>query len=59
MAKDANESPDDWTELVQTRISPKALKALEELSAESMSPSKAATVRKLIYVGLGLTKKEA
>lgn len=54
-----NETPEDWSELIQTRISPRALKALDDLSAESMSPSKAATVRKLIYIGLGLMKKEA
>jgi len=52
------EGPDDWTELVQTRISEKALELLDEKIKKDMSPSKAVTVRKLIYQGLGLIKKE-
>lgn len=54
----AGETPDDWTELVQTRISPRAQKALEEKIAKDMSPSKAHTLRRLIYVGLGLAKDD-
>lgn len=58
MAKDEGEAPDDWTELVQTRISEKARKALDERIRNEMSPSMAVTLRKLIYQGLGLVKKD-
>lgn len=56
--QDAGETPDDWTELVQTRISPRARKVLEDRIAKDMSPSKAHTLRQLIYIGLGIVKDE-
>lgn len=59
MAKDEGEGPDDWTELMQTRISPRARKLLDEQMKKNMSPSYAVAVRKLIYQGLGLIDKDA
>lgn len=53
------ESPQDWTELVQTRISPAAAAELEKrLAAETMKPSKAHYVRVLIYKDLGLIPED-
>lgn len=58
LAPVAAETPHDWTELVQTRISPAARTRLEErLAAETMKPSMAHYVRVLIYQDLGLIKK--
>lgn len=53
------ESPQDWTELVQTRISPAAKAELEKrLAAETMKPSMAHYVRVLIYKDLGLIPED-
>ena len=52
-----SESPADWTELVQTRISPAAEAALEAQMKDAMAPSKSHFLRVLIYKGLGLTKE--
>jgi hypothetical protein len=53
------ETPHDWTELVQTRISPAARAKLEErLAAETMKPSLAHYVRVLIYKDLGIVKEK-
>lgn len=52
------ESPSDWTELVQTRISPAAEAELEARMKAAMAPSKAHFLRVLIYQGLGLAKED-
>lgn len=52
------ESSSEWTNLVQTRISPKAKAELERQMEEAMSPSQAHFLRMLIYRGLGLVVKE-
>ncbi len=51
------EDPSDWTELVQTRISPKAERLLSERlvkGSSMMKVSRAAWLRELIYKDLGL-----
>lgn len=52
------EQPDEWTQPVATRISKKAEKALADKLAKSVSSSRAAYVRHLIYRDLGLLPTE-